>query len=170
MPIMMIFVLLVIALIVISGLSSGRQLQASGAVSSAQQQVGTIVSHIQSLYANNVDYSNLSNTVACTANVFPQGCSGGQNVTSSLGGAVSVWPDAGPPPDFNVSLLAPSNALCIQAATSIPAWQVYVWNQSSPSPVLLNPAGGAVSPTVAQQNCTFGSNNVVDFKFLKTSQ
>ena len=170
MPIMMIFVLLVIALIVISGLSSGRQLQSAGVVSSAQQQVGTIVSNIQSLYANNVDYSNLSNAVACSAQVFPQGCSGGQNVTNPFGGGITVWPDAGPPPDFNVALLVPSNAACVQIATSVPAWQVSVWNQSSPSPVLLNPAGGAVSPAAAQQNCTFGSNNIVDFKFLKTLQ
>ena len=169
MPIMMIFVLLVIALIVISGLSSGRQLQSAGDVSSAQQQVGTIVSNIQSLYANNVDYSNLTNTVACSAKVFPQGCSGGQSVMDPFGGAITVWYDAGPPPDFNVALAVPSNAACVQIATSIPAWQVYVWG-SPPSPVLLNPAGGAVSPAAAQQNCTFGSNNIVDFKFLKTSQ
>ena len=167
---MMIFVLLVIALIVISGLSSGRQLQTGGDVSSAQQQVGTIVSNIQSLYANSVDYNNLSNTVACSARVFPQGCSGGQNVTNPFGGSITVWADADPPPDFNVGLLVPSNAACMQIATSIPAWQVYVWNQISPSPVLLNPSGGAVSPAAAQQNCSFGSNNIVDFKFLKTSQ
>lgn len=170
MPIMMVFVLVVIALIVISGLYSGRQLLSAGNASTAAQQVSAIASNIQSLYSSNADYSNLSNTVACTANVFPQGCTGGNSVINPFGGAVTVWPDAGPPADFNVSLLIPSNEACIQIATSIPAWEVEVWDQSSPSPVLLNPSGGAVSPAMAQSKCTFAGNNVVDFKFLKVSQ
>ena len=67
MPIMMIFVLLVIALIVITGLFSGRQVQSSGNLSTAETQIGTMSSQIESLYAQQGTFSGLTTAMVLFA-------------------------------------------------------------------------------------------------------
>lgn len=161
MPIATIFMIAVIALVIIGGIVLGKSLLGGGDLTNAQQEVAQIVSGVQSLYATQVGFPNLSNTVVVGANIAPADLSSGTDtITDPYGGAVTVQTDTtGATNAFDVSLAGLGNSACTKLATSVNAYSVYV-NGTDISPnVNTNP-----TPEEAVGACTDGSGkNKVEF-------
>ena len=178
MPIMMIFVLLVIALIVITGLFSGRQVQSSGNLSTAETQIGTISSQIESLYAQQGTFSGLTTASAIASKRLPQNMvTSTTTAASPFGGPVQIG-DAGaagltPNPGFVIEYDDLASQDCQGMATGMTAQSIYIG--ASPAlgsflgaGSLVASNGAAVTPAQAAAACP-ASNGSVAFVFDKAS-
>ena len=178
MPIMMIFVLLVIALIVITGLFSGRQVQSSGNLSTAETQIGTMSSQIESLYAQQGTFSGLTTASAIAGGVLPQNMvTSTTTAAGPFGGPVQIG-DAGaagltPNPGFVIEYDGLASKDCQGLATGMTAQSIYIG--SSPSlgsflggGSLVASSGASVTPAQAATSCP-ATNGSVAFVFDKSS-
>lgn len=161
MPIATIFMIAVIALVIIGGIVLGKSLLGGGDLTNAQQEVAQIVSGVQSLYATQVGFPNLTTAVVVQSNIAPTDLENTSNNTISdpYGGAVHVDTYSGATNAFDVELEGLGNSACTKLATSVNAYEVLV-NGTDETTTVNQP----VSPSSAASACNAGSGqNTVEF-------
>lgn len=177
MPIMMIFVLLVIALIVITGLFSGRQLLSSGNLSTAETQIGMMSSQIESLYAQQGTFAGLTTASAIAGGMLPTNMvTSATTAAGPYGGPVQIG-DAGaasltPNPGYIIEYDGLTSKNCQGLATGMTAQTIYIG--ASPAlgtflaaGTLVAANGTAVTPAQAAAACP-ATNGSVAFVFDKS--
>lgn len=153
MPIATIFMVAVIALIIVGGIVFGKNLLGGGDLTNTEQEVSQIISGVQSLYANQVGFSGLTNSVAISANIPPSNEVSAANGTISnpYGGSITLQPDTTYANAFDVIVGGLGNGACAKLATGLTAQAVEVNGTS------ISTNGQPASPAAATSDCNAGS-------------
>jgi hypothetical protein len=153
MPIATIFMVAVIALIIVGGIIFGKSLLGGGNLTNTEQEVSQIVSGVQSLYANQVGFSGLTDAVAIQANIPPSNEVNAANGTISnpYGGSITLQPDATYANAFDVIVGGLGNGACAKLATGLTAYALEINGTAAAS------NGQPVPPATATSDCNAGA-------------
>lgn len=153
MPIATIFMIAVIALIIIGGIVFGRNLLGGGNLTNTEQEVSQIISGVQSLYANQVGFSGLTDSIAVDAHIAPSNevNTANETISNPYGGSITLQPSASYANAFDVTVNGLGNGACTKMSTDMTAQAVKI----NGSVVASN--GQPVSPASASSDCNAGS-------------
>lgn len=152
MPMMMIFVLVVIALIVVVGITAGQSLMSQGRVGNTTQDIAEIAANVEGAYANQATFAGLSNSLAISQKLVPANMvQGGTSIVDPFGGAVTLQPDGTVPNGFDIQVGGLGNASCAAVAEDISAFEIEINGTVAAS------ANASVSPSTAGTDCTAGT-------------
>lgn len=158
MPFMMIFVIIVIALITVSGIYGGQELLSSSKSSTAIQEVAQVTANIQGAYANAATFSTLTVPVAITDKLVPANMISGTTIVNPYGGDITLGPDATYTNGFDLTEQGLDSGACASLATGVTAYAIDINGTQVAS------GNQAVDPSTAAADCTqAGTGNTVMF-------